>query len=240
MSVSAVYERRARLGWPTNRPTTPVVILRHRVPVAVEAPSKPKEDNPPSVTIPRLFMPPDAPNPILEVISERQLAKRLVYAVCVRFGIPFEDVASIRRSIETVRARQSACWLVKKFTTESLPSIGRSVGGKDHTTVLHAVRAIDARIAHWGVVMPVPPVEPESPGDWQACIDLLATLELLPGTHGRDVDYSARLNLAVEAYKAGEGSCLFLGKRFQIGEGTLLRATRHLRTPSGRRRVGLK
>lgn len=238
MSVSAVYERRARLGWPTGRPTTPVVILRHRVPVAVEAPSKREEDDPPSITLPRLFMPPDAPNPILEAIRARSFSKQLVYAVCVRFGIPYEEIASIRRSLETVRARQSACWLLKKFTTESLPSIGRRVGGKDHTTVLHAVRAIEARIAHWGVVMPVPTVEPESAGDWQACIDLLATLEPLPGTHGRDADHSPRLKLAVDAYKAGEGSCLTLGKRFKIGEGTLLRATRHLRTPDGRRRVG--
>jgi hypothetical protein len=238
MSVSAVYERRARLGWPTGRPTTPVVILRHRVPVATEAPSKQMDDNPPSVTLPPLFQSPDTPNPILEAIRARSFGKQLVYAVCARFGIPFEEIASIRRSIETVRARQSACWLVKKFTTESLPSIGRRIGGKDHSTVLHAVRAIEARITHWGVVMPVPTVEPESPGDWQACIDLLATLEPLPGTHGRDVDHSARLTLAVEAYKAGEGSCLFLGKRFQIGEGTLLRATRHLRTPDGRRKAG--
>lgn len=238
MSVSAVYERRARLGWPTGRPTTPVVILRHRVPEAAEAPSKQMEGNPPPITLPRLVIAPDTPNPILEAIRARSFSKQLVYAVCVRFGISFEEITSIRRGIETVKARQSACWLLKKFTTESLPSIGRRVGGKDHTTVLHAVRAIDARIAHWGVVMPVPTVEPESAGDWQACIDLLATLEPLPGTHGRDADHSARLKLAVEAYKAGEGSCLTVGKRFQVGEETLLRATRHLRTPDGRRRVG--
>jgi chromosomal replication initiator protein len=35
-------------------------------------------------------------------------------------------------------------WLTKQLTTRSLPDIGRRFGGRDHTTVLHAVRRIDA------------------------------------------------------------------------------------------------
>jgi chromosomal replication initiator protein len=34
-------------------------------------------------------------------------------------------------------------WLAKQLTTRSLPDIGRRFGGRDHTTVLHAVRRID-------------------------------------------------------------------------------------------------
>ena len=42
------------------------------------------------------------------------------------------------------RPRQAAMWLAKKLTTRSLPDIGRRFGGRDHTTVLHAVRRIEA------------------------------------------------------------------------------------------------
>jgi chromosomal replication initiator protein len=35
-------------------------------------------------------------------------------------------------------------WLAKQITTRSLPDIGRRFGGRDHTTVLHAVRRIEA------------------------------------------------------------------------------------------------
>ena len=35
-------------------------------------------------------------------------------------------------------------WLAKQLTTRSLPDIGRRFGGRDHTTVLHAVRRIEA------------------------------------------------------------------------------------------------
>jgi len=42
------------------------------------------------------------------------------------------------------RPRQVAMWLAKQITTRSLPDIGRRFGGRDHTTVLHAVRRIEA------------------------------------------------------------------------------------------------
>ena len=41
------------------------------------------------------------------------------------------------------RPRQAAMWLAKQLTTRSLPDIGRRFGGRDHTTVLHAVRRIE-------------------------------------------------------------------------------------------------
>ena len=40
--------------------------------------------------------------------------------------------------------REMAMWLAKQITTRSLPDIGRRFGGRDHTTVLHAVRRIEA------------------------------------------------------------------------------------------------
>jgi chromosomal replication initiator protein len=47
---------------------------------------------------------------------------------------------SARRSRDVVRPRQIAMFLAKALTSRSLPEIGRRFGGRDHTTVLHAVR----------------------------------------------------------------------------------------------------
>lgn len=53
------------------------------------------------------------------------------------------DLKSARRTAAVVRPRQIAMFLVKALTTRSLPDIGRRFGGRDHTTVLHAVRKIE-------------------------------------------------------------------------------------------------
>jgi chromosomal replication initiator protein len=54
------------------------------------------------------------------------------------------DLISERRNRAIARPRQGAMWLAKQLTTRSLPDIGRRFGGRDHTTVLHAVRRIEA------------------------------------------------------------------------------------------------
>ena len=54
------------------------------------------------------------------------------------------DLISERRNRAIARPRQAAMWLAKQLTTRSLPDIGRRFGGRDHTTVLHAVRRIEA------------------------------------------------------------------------------------------------
>ena len=53
------------------------------------------------------------------------------------------DLVSARRTQAIVRPRQIAMYLAKVMTPRSLPEIGRRFGGRDHTTVLHAVRKID-------------------------------------------------------------------------------------------------
>jgi chromosomal replication initiator protein len=50
---------------------------------------------------------------------------------------------SSRRTANVVRPRQVAMYLAKILTLRSLPEIGRRFGGRDHTTVLHAVRKIE-------------------------------------------------------------------------------------------------
>lgn len=58
------------------------------------------------------------------------------------FGILLTELLSNRRAVRIVRPRQVAVWLACKFTSRSLPELGRDFGGKDHTTILHARRKI--------------------------------------------------------------------------------------------------
>ncbi|HEX7759707.1 MAG TPA: chromosomal replication initiator protein DnaA [Caulobacteraceae bacterium] len=64
-------------------------------------------------------------------------------AASEHFGLKQADLISERRTRSVARPRQAAMWLAKQLTTRSLPDIGRRFGGRDHTTVLHAVRRIE-------------------------------------------------------------------------------------------------
>jgi len=65
-------------------------------------------------------------------------------ATAEHYGMKQSDLISERRNRAIARPRQAAMWLAKQLTTRSLPDIGRRFGGRDHTTVLHAVRRIEA------------------------------------------------------------------------------------------------
>jgi chromosomal replication initiator protein len=59
------------------------------------------------------------------------------------YNVARTDLLSPRRARNIVMARQIGMYLAKKLTPRSLPEIGRRFGGKDHSTVLHAVRKIE-------------------------------------------------------------------------------------------------
>ncbi len=63
--------------------------------------------------------------------------------VAVHFNVSKADLLSSRRTRTIVRPRQIAMYLSKTLTPRSLPEIGRRFGGRDHTTVLHAVRKVE-------------------------------------------------------------------------------------------------
>ena len=60
-----------------------------------------------------------------------------------QYNVCRADLLSSRRTANVVRPRQVAMYLAKTLTLRSLPEIGRRFGGRDHTTVLHAVRKIE-------------------------------------------------------------------------------------------------
>jgi chromosomal replication initiator protein len=67
--------------------------------------------------------------------------------VATRYNVSRADILSERRTAAVVKPRQIAMYLSKALTPRSLPEIGRRFGGRDHTTVLHAVRKIEKAIS---------------------------------------------------------------------------------------------
>ncbi len=59
------------------------------------------------------------------------------------YNLSMSDFLSSRRSRHVARPRQIAMYLSKKLTTKSLPDIGRKFTGRDHTTVIHAIKKIE-------------------------------------------------------------------------------------------------
>lgn len=64
-------------------------------------------------------------------------------AVARRYNTNITEMRSARRSQCVSRPRQIAMYLSRNYTAKSLPDIGRFFGGRDHTTVIHALRQIE-------------------------------------------------------------------------------------------------
>jgi chromosomal replication initiator protein len=81
--------------------------------------------------------------PHLRVVDKRITVDDIQKATAEHYQLRQADLLSERRTRSVARPRQTAMWLCKRLTTRSLPDIGRRFGGRDHTTVLHAVRRIE-------------------------------------------------------------------------------------------------
>ncbi|HEX5262060.1 MAG TPA: chromosomal replication initiator protein DnaA [Phenylobacterium sp.] len=82
--------------------------------------------------------------PHLSCTERKVTVDQIQKTVAEHYGLKQADLISERRARAVARPRQVAMWLAKQITTRSLPDIGRRFGGRDHTTVLHAVRRIEA------------------------------------------------------------------------------------------------
>jgi len=81
--------------------------------------------------------------PHLSVSERKVTVDQIQKTVAEHYNLKQADLISERRARAVARPRQVAMWLAKQITVRSLPDIGRRFGGRDHTTVLHAVRRID-------------------------------------------------------------------------------------------------
>ena len=76
-------------------------------------------------------------------VNEKKISINLIQEEVVSyFNLNLSDMTSSRRSISIARPRQMAMFLCKDITSFSYPEIGKAFGGKDHTTVMHAVKKI--------------------------------------------------------------------------------------------------
>ena len=76
--------------------------------------------------------------------SERKVTiEEIIRKVAEHYNLRMSDLISARRARVVARPRQIAMFLSKSLTSKSLPEIGRKFGGRDHTTVIHAVKKVE-------------------------------------------------------------------------------------------------
>lgn len=83
--------------------------------------------------------------PILEPTTLR--VEDIIRAAVQEYGVSRLDILSGRRTNDVVRPRQVIAYLAKKLTKQTLPEIGRRLGGRDHTTIIFSVRKIEGLLA---------------------------------------------------------------------------------------------
>ncbi|WP_299623722.1 chromosomal replication initiator protein DnaA [Pelagibius sp.] len=80
---------------------------------------------------------------LLRANDRRVTIEEIQKRVSAHFNVRVADMHSARRARAVARPRQVAMYLSKQLTSRSLPEIGRKFGGRDHTTVMHAVRKVE-------------------------------------------------------------------------------------------------
>lgn len=70
----------------------------------------------------------------------------VTHAIAEHYNLTVAEIKSKKRDKDTTLARQVTCYLIKKLTPYSLQSIGTYLGGRDHSTVIHALTKIEERI----------------------------------------------------------------------------------------------
>ncbi len=79
---------------------------------------------------------------LLRASDRRATIDQIQKKVAEHYNVKLSDMHSARRSRIIARPRQIAMYLAKNLTTRSLPEIGRKFGGRDHTTVIHAIKKV--------------------------------------------------------------------------------------------------
>lgn len=85
----------------------------------------------------------DVLHDLLRANDRKATIEEIQKRVAEHYNIKISEMHSARRSRAVARPRQVAMYLSKQLTARSLPEIGRKFGGRDHTTVMHAVKKVD-------------------------------------------------------------------------------------------------
>ena len=79
---------------------------------------------------------------VLRTTQKNITVEEIIRKVADHYNLKVNDILSARRARAVARPRQIAMFLSKNLTSKSLPDIGRRFGGRDHTTVIHAIKKI--------------------------------------------------------------------------------------------------
>ena len=85
--------------------------------------------------------------PAAQPRSNQVTLQRIIELVTRFYGVKLSDLQSRRRHKSVTEPRQVCMWLARKWTRFSLEEIGGYFGGRDHTTVMHSIKAVDERIS---------------------------------------------------------------------------------------------
>jgi chromosomal replication initiator protein len=82
-----------------------------------------------------------------DLVPARRTIREIQLATCDAFGVGLDELLSPSRAARVAWPRQVAMYLARELTDRTLPAIGDAFGGRDHSTVLHAVKRTSKRIA---------------------------------------------------------------------------------------------
>jgi len=81
------------------------------------------------------------------LVQPKTTMAAVVDAVCKNYRVSRQDVIGSRRTVDLVRPRQVAMYLIRKLTPRTMPEIAKHLGNRDHTTILYGYRKIERLIA---------------------------------------------------------------------------------------------
>lgn len=85
-------------------------------------------------------------HPGVDEVTRKPTIEEIQRVVARQYGVSYDDLIGARRTKDIVCPRQRAMYLAKALTQHSMVVIGQYFGGRDHTTVLHAIRKIEKLI----------------------------------------------------------------------------------------------
>lgn len=97
---------------------------------------------PPAEVIDALLRLAEAPEPTAAL---RPSVAIILEVVAETYGLSVVELRSVRRARHITGPRQEAMWLARELTERSTAEIGRAIGKRDHTTILHGIAAVAAR-----------------------------------------------------------------------------------------------
>jgi hypothetical protein len=128
--------------WPSQRPW----LAAPPQPVPAPDASNALETLPPALIDAVAGMSPAADNDNMALVPGRITVRHVVEVAAQHFKTTAEALQSHCRAQPITRQRQVAAFVARQTTARSLPFIGKKMGGRDHSTILHAVRTVQARI----------------------------------------------------------------------------------------------